>query len=59
MCISEFYCIIYYLHAWYFLIILPSAIFQKKEKNEETTSMSDRFGPYKTDLGLNCLLGKQ
>ena len=25
----------------------------------KTTSVSDRFGPYKTDLGLNCLLGKQ
>ena len=25
---------------------------------EETTSVSDRFGPYKTDLGLSCLLGK-
>ena len=60
MCISEFYCFIYCLHAWYFSIFLPSAIFQTKEKKiEETTSASDRFGPYKTDLGLNCLLGKQ
>ena len=26
---------------------------------ERKKSRSDRFGPYKTDLGLNCLLGKQ
>ena len=31
----------------------------ERKKIEETTSASDRFGPYKTDLGLNCLLGKQ
>ena len=33
--------------------------FKRKIKIEETTSVSDRFGPYKTDIGLNCLLGKQ